>query len=658
MSLRIFAAAGLALAAVLPLQAVADTAAVDSTVTTVLPELVVSGEAAAPPVPGHARISEVEVSLQDPATLADLGALLPSARVSTNSRGDRHLMIRGAPERHVQTFLDGIPLNLPWDERTDLESIPITGVGRIEGRRGLPSLLDGPGVLAGSVRILPPRRVGDQPYTRVNASLGDGGQVRAGLLHQRTSGDWNLLGGGNWSRRDEWPLPESGDPRFNSDAEQGAILLRGSRAVAGTGRLNLLASGWSGEKGVPPEMHLGEDARFWRYPVRKRALLGGSVAMPLGDGDWDLSAMLAADIFRQEIDPRGPDGWDADPVDGEDYETGLNRTSHVQLGLTRWLGQTGRVSFQGSTRYAHHQESLVWNGPELGYAQWLTALVAEGEYQPSGGWKVRVGAGYDFTSTPQSGDKPASEGFDAPALNLRLSREVDEAEFYVAASRRSRFPSLRELYSGALGKFVPNPDLRPEQQDLYELGLTADGQAWRLSTAAFLQYLHDGIEKVAISGTNQFQRVNRTEIRLPGLEVAFTWRAHPEVDLTLQHTVMSARVQENGNYDRPAEDRPDYLSRFGISWQSFNGPGAAIDASVVGARWSADSTNADTGLRRLPAGVTWNGRLSWRWDRRDQGGLNTEAHLRVDNLFDQWVDYQTGLPGPGRVFSGGLSVGF
>jgi len=105
MSLRCLAAASLALAAAFPLCALADTAAVDSTVTTVLPELVVSGEAAAPPVPGHAKISEVEVNLQDPASLADLGALLPSARVSTNSRGDRHLMIRGAPERHVPSSI-------------------------------------------------------------------------------------------------------------------------------------------------------------------------------------------------------------------------------------------------------------------------------------------------------------------------------------------------------------------------------------------------------------------------------------------------------------------------------------------------------------------------------------------------------------------------
>ncbi len=243
-------------------------------------------------------------------------------------------------------------------------------------------------------------------------------------------------------------------------------------------------------------------------------------------------------------------------------------------------------------------------------------------------------------------------------MNLRLSRELGPAEVYAAASRRSRFPSLRELYSGALGKFVPNGELAPEVQDLYETGVTADGSDWHLSAAAFLQYLHDGIEKEALSGTNQFQRVNRTEIRVPGLEAAVSWRATPTLDVTLQHTIMSARVKELNDYDRPAEDRPDYLSRLGLSWQSFTGPGAALDAVVIGGRWSADSTDPVAGLRRLPAAVTWNARVSWRWDRTAAGGLSLEAHLRVDNLGDQWVDYQTGLPAPGRVISGGLSADF
>lgn len=619
-----------------------------------LDDHIVSGEAVAPPVPGSTRISAPAVTMRDPGSLADLGGLLPSVRVATNSRGDSHLMVRGAPERHSQAFLDGIPLNVPWDERVDLETIPITGVGRLEGRRGLPSLLDGPGVLAGSVRILPPRLNGLQETTLVSLAAGDHGLGRANLTHQREAGKWDLLGAGSLQKRDAWPLPRSDDLRGNSDLEQYSMLLRGSREVAGTGRLNLLATGWSGEKGVPAELHLGDEARFWRYPVRKRALFGASLAMPFGE--WDFSSLVAADFFAQEIDPRGPDNWDTPLSEGDDYEKDFDRTGHAQLGLTRWLGANSRLSFQGNARYTQHREILTSGGPTNSYTQWLSGLVVEGEHRFSEYWGLRAGAGLDHAATPESGDKNKAEGFNAPAFNLRVTRQLGQrSEIYVSGSRRSRFPSLRELYSGALGRFVPNPELQPERQDLLEAGLTAQSSQWHFTGAAFLQYLNDGIEKESLPGPDrQFMRVNRTKIRVPGFEVAGGWKVRPDLEITGQHTIMAARVEVDGSFDRPAEDRPDYLSHLGISWQGFSGPGALVEAAVTGPRWSADSNDTNDGLTRLPAGVRWNMRVSWRWEFGESKEL--EAHLRLDNVFDQWTDYQIGLPEPGRIFSGGLMV--
>ena len=253
--------------------AFAETAAVDTTLTD-LGDVVVSGQADEAPSPDKTKIDAPVIRVQDPGSLADLGGLIPSARVSTNSRGDSHLMIRGAPERHVQTFLDDIPLNLPWDERVDLQTIPITGAGRIEGTRGMTTLLDGPGVLAGSARILPPESVGEERRTRAGLAFGELGKSVVDLQHQDRLGSWDVLAAGGWQDRDAMPVPagvvsdESGTSRDNSDLSQYSLLLRGSRSLAQTGRLNLIATGWSAEKGVPPELHLGDDARFWRYPVR------------------------------------------------------------------------------------------------------------------------------------------------------------------------------------------------------------------------------------------------------------------------------------------------------------------------------------------------------------------------------------------------------
>jgi len=55
----------------------------------------------------------------------------------------------------------------------------------------------------------------------------------------------------------------------------------------------------------------------------------------------------------------------------------------------------------------------------------------------------------------------------------------------------------------------------------------------------------------------------------------------------------------------------------------------------------------------LPAGVTWHLRIGWRWPT-NSGEIS--AYLRADNLFDQRVDWQTGLPEPGRIISGGVGL--
>lgn len=654
----------LALAWAVPSFSSTGTAPADS-LSVILPDLVISSSESAPPDPDRTIISAETITFSNPGSLADLGALLPSARLATNSRGSSHLMVRGAPERHVQTFLDGIPLNLPWDERVDLETVPITGAAQLEATRGMVSLLDGPGVLAGSIKVMTPRTWQSLKRTRINIAAGENGFGRIGLQHITSAGSWDMVGAGNWQGRNAWALPQKhpqasdNSLRQNSDLSQYSLLLHGGRSIAGTGHLGFLVTGWSGEKGVPAELHLGDGARYWRYPVRRRLLLGSALNMPLNEEEtWDFDATLSADFFHQEIDPRGPDGWDEPRVSGQDYETDDDRTGFGRVRLTHWFDDSSHLALQGTARYALHRESLVHQGDKNDFSQVLTSLVAEGEFHPRERLTLRSGIGLDAATTPQTGDKPSRSGDAAPALSLRLVQQVKtRTEFHAGASLRSRFASLRELYSGALGKFVPNPGLEPEQQELYEVGFNTSGRRWHLEGAAFLSYLHDGIEKEKLSGdSGQFMRVNRTKIRVPGIELVGSFDAGKDFSLHLNHTILAARLEENGSFGAVAEDRPDYLSYVQAKWQPASGAGVLVEAVVTGPRWSADATDQNDGLLRLPAGVTWNLRVGWRFTR--MWDAEVEAYVRATNIFDQWVDSQVGLPEPGRIISGGLSVGF
>ncbi len=616
--------------------------------------------------PAASKIDAVAVAARDARSVAELAPLVPGARAGVNSRGESQVMLRGGSERHVRLFLDGVPLNLPWDERVDLTLLPADAVAGLGVTRGVGSVLDGPNALGGTIELMTPALPGDGRRTRLAYQRGESDAWEARLLHQRRAGPWEVLAAASRREQGGFILPEgfalpyhqgAGRLRTNSDLEQTSLLLRATRAVGRDGTLRLLLAGTDGEKGVPPEGHLEDDARFWRLPEAKRGLAGASLELPLDDADrWRLAAVVAADVSRQEIRAYDNATYTTPGLTGGvDYETDRDRTAFARVRATRRLGGEASLALQGGARYTRHVESLVLDGPELAYAQWLGSLVAEGSVSPAPGWRLRGGAGWETAGTPETGDKPARAATDAVVLHLRADRDLrDGLTAHAAASRRSRFPALRELYSGALGRFVPNPDLRPERQDLVEAGLAARDGAWEAGVTGFASWLDGGIERVALPD-RQFQRRNVDDIRTLGVEGVLAWRPAGAWAVAAHHTVLSARRQREDGWTGPVEDRPASVSWVSASWAAPAGLHLDLEGVFTGPRESADVTDEEDGLRRLPAQLCANARVAWRLDR--PGPLSrAELFVRVNNVFDAGLWSQTGLPEAGRTLFAGVTA--
>ena len=70
----------------------AENSAVLDTTVTDLGDMVVSGQANEAPAPDKTTIDAPVIRVRDPGSLADLSGLIPSARVATNSRGEKGLV--------------------------------------------------------------------------------------------------------------------------------------------------------------------------------------------------------------------------------------------------------------------------------------------------------------------------------------------------------------------------------------------------------------------------------------------------------------------------------------------------------------------------------------------------------------------------------------
>jgi|GEM_PF-527833 len=636
-----------------------------------LPEVVVRGDRITrDPGPGETHLTEQSIDTRGSRCVADLGPLLPSTRVSINSRGEALFMVRGAPERHLRVSFDGIPLAVPWDERADLSVIPADAVGAALATRGVRSVLDGPNAVAGAVRLVPIERSIEGWDTRLAFHLGESNLIEERFLYLHRRGRWNGVVALGHRRRDAFLVPADLKSPFNqghhrnrtnSDLELGSLVLRLKRAMDNGGFLRVTVQGTDASKGVPPEIHT-EHARFWRNPEQRRCLAGLCLGVPLGrDRLWGLTTLASIDFFRQEIRSYDDATYTTPELaPGMDLERDRDWTGYVETRLSRRLRSASSFTTMGVVRYARHQESLKVGGPETSFSQWLGSVVGEMTVRWGNGWELVSAGGYERASTPETGDKPSRGASDAAVAHLRLAKRwTNRAQLEASVSRRSRFPSLRELFSGALGRFVPNPDLGSERQDLMEIGTRFTAGRHSMTVTGFVAYLNDGIEKIVIPGEEPtLKRVNAGRIRTLGLEFTTAANITPGISLTAHHSFLRARRSEEHGFTAPAEDRPDYISCLSLAWEGVSGIGLLLESQITGPRHSIDVTDEVDGLRRLPSQGRWNVGASYRGSSRRAFPHDVGVFLRVDNLFDQQIDSQVGLPDAGRMVLAGIRVGW
>lgn len=611
--------------------------------------------------------------------LSDVLREMPLIRVRRNSRGQSQPSLRGMEERQIAVLVDGVPLTLGWDNRTDLSVVPLVAARRVEMVRGLSSVLAGPNVLGGFVEV---DVVGDrdpidppEPF-RARMEVDQTGSLAASVQVARLwrPGNDRLLvrAGGGGSLSDGVPLasgvaqPAGGDLLLNSDRDHGNAFLAARWRADGGAWASLSTMAFRAERGVTPELHLlGSDdpaPRFWRIPLHWRsvtAISGGTGwrRTPLGRGD--LEASVGLDVQHLEIDAFDSVAY-RDSVDGE---TGDDRTLTLRLLGDHTLG-AGTLRSSLTWAETWHEEVVPSGRSEFRQRLWSAGLETEQPLAPGGGAAADGGAGWlsdptitlggslDGASTPRTGGFPAQSPMDGWGVRGAFSVLAGGvARIHGGVSRKVRFPALRELYSGALGKFEPNPELDPETLKVGELGVTAGTGPHELQLTLFEQRL-DGAVVRAVTSEGLFRRVNRGGTRSTGAEAVAnlrlgSWSAR--ADLTLQ----DVRLRGGEEGERP-EYQPEVAGGLRLDGPAPAGARLRLAADVTGRQFGA---NPATGAFEALDETLWLEAGLRRAFAEGPGALpGFGLRAAVTNLADQAVFDQLGLPRPGRTFRLELST--
>jgi len=608
-----------------------------------------------------ANVNYYTIQKSDVFSVSDLQLYIPSGYVRTNSRGESMLFIRGAGERQLGLFFDGANMNIPWDNRLDLTSVPADMIGNIRVNKSANSILYGPNVMGGAVSISTIERATKGNGFSMKMQVGDGNSQNLSLINDGRFGDFNYVANLSYFSSDgilmSGNAPDSlgnqntgSSLRTNTDQKRISAYLRGEYKFDAT-TLGLSFSYTTQDKGVAPETFAGEDARFWRYPERNRFMI-------TFNGNHNFSEVLTLratfwyDIYSQKIE----DYKSFDYNEINETQKDKDNTIGTRLSLNYLLDDIHRISVVLNGFNTIHDQSTD-DANEIEYNQ--NTLSTGMEYSGViSDFSVNAGFGFDYNQTPKTGLFTEAEGDSQSDLAGFLSLKYSISESIAltgSISRRTRFPTMREQYDGALGSFKTNPDLNAETGILNEIGFIYATDNFNLKAVGFYNIYDDLIERIRLTEEQdplrRRMRVNYAEAEISGIDMNVNYTGIRNVNVSGFLTYMHTQAEQNNEMIDHLVQKPEILAGLMANYRFNFGLSPQIELEYTGKMYDSDP---EGGFVEIDPAVIFNLRIGYDLFISDLA--YTEFFIRINNLTDTYKLSQYGLPSAGRTANAGITV--
>lgn len=602
-------------------------------------------------------------------SLAYLLRAVPLMLVRTNSRGEVELSVRGSESRQVGIMMNGLPLSPGWDGRADPSLVPLTGISRVSYVRSTASVLGGPNTLGGIIDL----SFAEPPRGAITPRLALGSdQTGARLLSTSVASSigsdtsrllWRVGGG---VRQFDGLIRAQGVPdpsgertlRTNTDSRQYDFLGSLGWSHRGGAGVSAVVSGYDATRGVAPELHIA-GPRYWRYPEQGRRLVQLRASAPrihtrFGTTELEMGGGVLNGVTHIET------FGDATYSTVTSTEDGREQVNSARFAATQTLPNGVRVQAAVTGNTIRYDET-IGSAAALHYRQDLLSAGVETNFLLGSRTLMSGGVVLDRGVTLSAGGRVPLDAKGLTGWRVGATREVSPTlRLHASASSRGRFPALRELYSGALDRFEPNPVLRPERLLATEAGVTfgdaAQPVGMNAQLTAFHHHLEDGIVRTRYLATNRFQRINRDDTRSMGVEALVGWHAGLDAP-TVTLDVVAQRVTIR-NALAGGSRKPEYMPnlRAMLDGTLPVGRGVTVGASLanIGTQFCV---NPESGNDIRLAAQTVAGLTAHRTWSLGAGAFRAMRVLAgVDNLSDAAVYEQCGLPRAGRTLRVGIDL--
>jgi iron complex outermembrane receptor protein len=288
-----------------------------------------------------------------------------------------------------------------------------------------------------------------------------------------------------------------------------------------------------------------------------------------------------------------------------------------------------------------HREQEDRGEPWNRYEADLAALPLEFEWRPEGGRvTLAFGASFDWMEWEEcQGDEESGSETSLSPQVAALFELGEETVLRLSASRRTRFPTLKELFSSRSG----NPDLETMKADIFEAGVEwAPRDDTALSLVLFYNDVDDLIDREGKD--DPYLNVDRATFR--GVETTVSWRRPGRASVDLSYTYLDAenRTSDSVQYTqyRP-KHKIDLIASLTL------GEGWAFH--LMGTHVSSQVTDEEP-PGELPSYELVDLRVAKSF------GTGWEAYLLAHNLLDELYYESAGYPREGRMVYAGARYSY
>ncbi len=574
-------------------------------------------------------LQETQIENMIPLDLSEAIRYAPGVTVTFGDKSSYTLKLRGMDSKRIALLLDGVPVYEPYYSSFDLKEISTGGIQTIKLTKGPSSVLYGPNTLGGIINVITGRPA-DSPSLSLLASYGEQNTRQVGANTAFRLDRFSFVGGVSYQDSDGfyYPSPNDGEriDRTNSEYQRSNFNAKVYYHPNDSTELMVNASMYLSNYDMPPEINAARP-RYWRFKNWDRYSYNGGGSTALGKG-----STLKFRAYLVELDNTLMMFRDAE-LTQKRFESTFDNSVYGGFALadirTHDFNQLKfSLNYKGDTARIQDDVGEPWTE----YDQGTFSAGVEDHFSLNEQWTLVGGVSLDYLNK-YVGDTTSKVN---PLAGIKYA-PLDYLDMHLSFSRKSKFPSMRSMYSDSSG----NPDLLSESGTIWELGFNYNHDVL-VSGAVFLTQFKDMIDSVRLPQYN-FQRLyfNIGEAYINGFELQLQ-KSWDMLSGVINYTFLNHR---NETDDRPLDALAKHNLNFDVQIYPFPSLRIGLLGQYGSISWWLDYNSNE--LLEIPSYFNLDGIISYRF-------ASVDVFVKITNVFNDFIYTEPGFPWRARFLQFGI----